>query len=168
MHPERAFDDPIDLSRYRDAYSSAGSQRSGQPEDKLPDGFYDCEVEEARLSRAPSTGNPMVIWRLRVVAGERRGVTASKIRVITDKTLSFLKEDLRRLGLVLNDINDLNARLHETVGRPISIYKKHNPERQWAEVSFVRPHDDQREAPGVQSERLFPDLKTGTDDDLPF
>ena len=175
MHPKHALDEPVDLSRFDEPYSQAESRRPSpdSDSDEVPDGIYEARVESAWLSRAMTTGNPMLLWKLRITGPEHSGATLTKVRVITEKTLNFLKEDLERLGVTLNRLSDLQNHLDDMLDREVTIFKKRNVERRWTDVNFMRNRPaeadiDPSRKPTRSEGRLFPNLKTGTDDDLPF
>lgn len=156
---------PVDLREFDDDFSRAES-RSPVAEpgyEEVPDGVYEASVEDVTLGRTINTGNPMIIWKLRIQGPNCQGRTLSKVRVITPKTISFVKEDLDRLDFHLDRFSDLNGRMHEMLDRPVRVFKKTNAERRWSEIYFLRT----RKAP--LSERSVEDAwATGTADDLPF
>lgn len=157
-HPE------VDLSRFDDEYARAGADGADwqPPYDEIPDGFYDAEVEDVQLGQTASTGNPMIVWKLRIRGPNCEGRALTKVRVITEKTLAYVKQDLERLDLHLDRLSDLPARADEMVDREVRIYKRTNPQRRWTDVFFVssRKGPAKESAPGRWA--------TGTDDDLPF
>ena len=175
MGPKYATEEPVDLSRFDDDYAKAEPQKpSDEPfADSIPDGVYEARIENVRLSRTLTTGNPMILWKLRILGSDHAGAAITKVRVITEKTLTMLKEDLVRVGVTIERLSELQGRLDEMVDREVTVFKKHNPERRFTEVSFLRNRpveadvDSPRKQP-ARNEALFPKLKTGTDDDLPF
>ncbi len=155
----------VDLSRFDDGYARAAAQRSETQTayEDIPDGFYDASVEEVQLGQTASTGNPMIVWKLRIHGPECVGKAITKVRIITDKTLGFVKQDLERLDLRLDRLSDLPARAEQMINREVRIFKRTNPQRQWTDVFFVPP----RRGPGSEARRQE-GWATGTDDDLPF
>ncbi len=159
------FTPDVDLSRFDDEYARATTQRrdAASVYDGIPDGFYDACVEEVQLGQTANTGNPMIVWKLRIRGPECEGKALTKVRVITDKTLAYLRQDLERLELHLDRLSDLPARAEEMIDREVRICKRTNPQRQWTDVFFVSGRK------GPSSERRGPgQWATGTDDDLPF
>ncbi|MEJ5367379.1 MAG: DUF669 domain-containing protein [Bryobacteraceae bacterium] len=162
-HPDRETE--IDLSRFDDEFAQAspvGVAAQSVYED-IPDGFYDASVESVDIGQTANTGNPMIVWRLRIRGPQCEGRAVTKVRVITHKTLGYVKRDLEQLGLCLDRLSDLPARCEEMVDRDVRIYKRSNPERRWTEVYFVSG----RKEPGREAGRS-PAWSTGTDDDVPF
>jgi hypothetical protein len=161
----QSWNHAIDLSGFDEEFARAETRLPAEEAalEEVPDGIYDTRVEDVTLNRTASTGNPMVIWRLRIHGSDFDGRTLTKVRVITQKTLSFVKEDLDRLDLHLERLSDLNQRMEEMVDREIRVFKRTNPERKWAEVYFMRARK------GPQTETSTEEAwRTGTDDDLPF
>lgn len=154
----------IDLSVYDDEYSRASVPQASQaqPYDDIPDGTYEADIEDVSVARTATTGNPMVLWKLRIQGPQCQGRAVTKVRVITSKTLGFLKRDLERLDLHLDRLSDLPARTGEMVDRRVRIYKRTNPERRWTEVYFLGLAEagQGQHGPGAWT--------TGSDDELPF
>jgi hypothetical protein len=78
----------------------------------------------------------MLSWKLRIVSEDFEGRTLNKIRVITEKTLGFLKEDLGRCGIQLTRLSELPLHLEEMTGLKINVLKK--TKDQWTDVYFVK------------------------------
>jgi hypothetical protein len=131
-----AEDAPIDLARFDEAFQRARLKEGENGQEIIPDGYYETIVEEVRLTRTARTGNPMVVWRLRIMSGEFHPRTLSKVRVITDKTLQFLKDDLERCGVHLERLSDLSLHLDEMFGLKINVMKK--TKDQWTDIYFVK------------------------------
>lgn len=156
--------DSIDLSAFDDDFRRIEQKPSAEPYvDEIPDGLYETRIEDVSLRRTATTGNPMLVWRLRILGPQCTGRTISRTRVITQKTLPFLKEDLRRLDFELVRMSDLEARMGEMLDREVRILKRTTPGSQWPEISLIQA----RKGPASES-RADDSWKTGTDDDLPF
>lgn len=156
---------PVDLREFDDDFSRTESRApSAEPGyEEVPDGIYETQVEDVTLGRTANTGNPMIVWKLRIQGPNCQGRTLSKVRVITPKTIPFVKEDLDRLDLQLDRLSDLNGRLHEMLDRPVRVFKKTNTERRWSDIFFLRARKPPHSEGG--SEEAW---RTGTTDDLPF
>lgn len=160
-----SFLSSVDLSRFDDGFAHAAPPRAEAQNayEDIPDGFYDASVEDVQIGQTASTGNPMIVWKLRIRGPECEGRAITKVRIITDKTLGFVKQDLERLELHLDRLSDLPARAEEMIDREVRICKRTNPQRQWPDVFFV----SSRKGPGGEP-RQRGNWATGTDDDLPF
>ncbi len=155
----------VDLREFDEDFARAESRQPSAEAmySDVPDGVYDTQVEDVVLGRTSSTGNPMIIWKLRIQGPQCEGRTLSKSRVITPKTIPFVKEDLERLEIQLDRLSDLNHRLDEMIDKTIRVYKKTNQERRWVDVYFLRARK------GPESEGTMESAwSTGTNDELPF
>ena len=159
------LDGPIDLTCFDDEYQKAEVRYGDAPPDPVPDGYYEVRVEETRLKKTPRTGNPMLVWKLRILGPRCRNSAITKTRIITAKTLPFVKEDLQILGLRLPRFSELEEHLEEMQERVVNVYKKTSGEG-WSDVYFTRPRVAVQNGGGeAEDARLFP---AGIDDDLPF
>ena len=129
-------DSGIDLSRLDDAFQRAKFKEGENAREEVPDGYYDTQVEEVRLGKTPRTGNPMLSWKLRIVSEDFEGRTLNKNRVITEKTLAFLKDDLARCGVHLTRLSELPLHMDEMFGLKINVLKK--TKDQWTDIYFVK------------------------------
>ncbi|MGC4051971.1 MAG: DUF669 domain-containing protein [Paludibaculum sp.] len=157
---------PVDLRQFDSAFGRSERQEpAARPnQDEVPDGYYDTRVEDVTLSRTHTTGNPMLVWRLRILGPTCQGRCVTKMRVITQKTVPFLKEDLERLGLHLTRLSEVQNRMDEMIDREIRIQKKTNPARKWADIYFTRD----RKGPASEPASSEAAWDAGIDDDVPF
>lgn len=70
------FDEPrghedIDLAQFDDDFAHAEVEE--REFETIPDGKYQVNVERAELTRAQTSGNPMLKWTLRILAPKFRG-----------------------------------------------------------------------------------------------
>jgi hypothetical protein len=130
-------DGAIDLARFDDEYSrlQAAVPEGGRRE--VPDGQYEVRVEEARLARTPRTGNPMIIWKLRILGPTHCGDTLTRTRIITSKTLGYVKRDLETFGIHLDRFSDLEQALAGMENFKLAVFKKRT-ENGWDDVYFLR------------------------------
>lgn len=128
-------DSQLDLTRFDDEYARVAQEHDNW--ETVPDGYYQTRVEDVRLSTTQTTGNPMLIWRLRVVGPTHCGATLSKTRIITSKTLGQVKRDLSYFGINLDRFSELPERLEEMVDRDATVFKKTSSSG-WSDVNLVR------------------------------
>ena len=121
------------------------------PYSDIPDGIYDAVIEEARLTETASSGRPIVIWTLRIQGPQAINRVLQKNRVITEKTIPWLKEDFEKCGLALSRLSDLANRIEEVNGKSLPIEKRTKDGR--ANIYFRWTQRKQTEI---------------TDDDVPF
>lgn len=130
-------DDSVDLSRFDDAYTRITTVTAGAGAgDDLPDGFYETQIEEARLGKAARSGHPMITFRLRITSGDHRGRLLVKNSFITDKSLPIVKDELARLNLNLERFSELPGHLAELSDKAVSVFKKRDGE--WVRIYFTR------------------------------
>jgi hypothetical protein len=94
------------------------------PADDIPDGVYDAVIEAVRLSETRSTGRPVVIWTIRIEGPRAVNRVVRKNKVISERTLPFLKDDLEKCGLRISRLSELGGRLDEMTGRPVQIERR--------------------------------------------
>jgi hypothetical protein len=133
-----------DLSQFDEAWKKSAVTNDDHYSD-IPDGRYEALIEEARLTTTASTGKPMVVWTLRIQGPVAANRTLPKTRVITDNTVAWLKEDLRKCGLDLERLSELPRRIHETEGLTMPIDKRTKDGRM--NVYFCWPERRQAAAP---------------------
>ena len=125
----------LDLSRFDEEYGKIAQESDGW--DSVPDGYYLTRVEDVRLSTTQTTGNPMVIWRLRITGPAHAGSTLTKTRIITSKTLGQVKRDLAFFGVNLERFSELPDHLDEMVDKEATVFKKTSSSG-WSDVNLVR------------------------------
>jgi hypothetical protein len=92
--------------------------------DEVPDGKYQVNVEKVELTRAKSTGNPMLKWQLRILGPQHRGRMLWRNSVITQNTLKWLKTDLHTCGLELQRLSDLQSNLGRLLDVKLEVNKR--------------------------------------------
>jgi len=71
----------------------------------IPDGKYQVNLERVELTRAQTSGNPMLKWTLRVIAPRFRGRLLWRNNVMaTRENIKRLKTDLHTCGLDLEKL----------------------------------------------------------------
>ncbi|MCU0247889.1 MAG: hypothetical protein MUC42_15065 [Bryobacter sp.] len=135
----------IDLSAFDEAYANAGRSTS-DPNLDVPDGQYRVMVEDVHVAET-RTGKPMIHWSLRVVGPAEADKRLVCPRVITDRTLSWIKEDFEKLGLRLNRLSECQDQLPQLAGREVMIDKRSDSKGstiyfRWPDRSLPVPDDD--------------------------
>jgi hypothetical protein len=113
----------IDLSCFDEEYSRVGGGDEA-PGAEIPDGEYSTIIEEVRLKESTHSSNPMLVWTLRIQGSNCNRQILHKNRVIMDRTLAWLKEDLQKCGISLTRLSSLPERLEEMRGLPIPVLKQ--------------------------------------------
>ena len=112
-----------ELSQFDEAWTKTPLANNDHYSD-IPDGHYEALIEEARVTTTASTGRPMVVWTLRIQGPIAANRTLPKTLVITDNTVAWLKEDLRKCGLDLERPSELPQRIHEIEGLVLPVEKR--------------------------------------------
>lgn len=139
----------LDLSQFDDAFRQSTVEQKPRG---VPDGRYRVTVEHVDLGETRSTGRPMLKWTLKITGPEYAGRLMWKNMVISDRTVSMVKEDLELCGLRLDSLNELPAHLGNLLDIPLEVTKKTNGE--YENVYFNKRLDG---GPSVED-----------DEDLPF
>lgn len=144
----------FDLTQFDDDFSEAPSEREY---DKIPDGKYQVVVEHVELTRAQSSGNPLLKWKLRILAPQCAGrILWRNSNFAAKESLKFLKSDLHLCKLDLERLSDLPGRLNELVGVRLEITMRTNGKNENVYFNkLIDKPDPAAAAPGL-------------DDPLPF
>jgi len=98
----------VDLSEYDDQYNDAP-----EPEfDSIPDGKYQVVVDKAEITKAKTSGNPMLKWTLKILGPTQVNRLLWTYHVLNNSTgQSWLKKDLNLCEVHLNKLSDLPKNL---------------------------------------------------------
>ena len=118
----------IDLAQFDDDYSNAPVEEKDF--DEVPDGKYQVNVEKVELTKAQSTGNPMLKWTLKILGPKCAGRLMWRNSVITKATLSWLKTDLSTCGLEIVGLSELSGRLGDLLDIKLEVTKRTKGENQ--------------------------------------
>jgi len=115
--------DDIDLTQFDDDFAEAEvEERDFEP---IPDGKYQVNVERVELTRAQTSGNPMLKWTLRIISPRFRGRLLWRNNVMaTRENIKWLKTDLHTCGLSLEKISDLPANLEKLINIKLEVTKR--------------------------------------------
>jgi hypothetical protein len=115
--------DSFDLAQFDDDYEGA-SVEEREFED-IPDGKYQVNVEKVELSRAQSSGNPMLKWTLRILGPRSKGRLLWRNNVMaTKENMKWLKTDLHTCGLELTKLSELPSRLGALLDVKLEVTKR--------------------------------------------
>ena len=109
----------VDLAQFDEGFIQSEVQE--QSFDPIPDGRYQVNVEKVEITRAQTSGAPMLKWTLRVLGPQLRGRLIWRNSVISNNSLRYLKTDLHRCGLDLEKISDLPAHLHKLLDVKLEV-----------------------------------------------
>jgi len=113
----------LDLAQFDDDFAQAEVEdREFEP---IPDGKYQVNIERVELTRAQTSGNPMLKWTLRVIAPQFRGRLLWRNNVIaTRENIKWLKTDLHTCGLDLEKLSELPNNLDKLLNVKIEVTKR--------------------------------------------
>ncbi len=122
---------------------------------EVPDGTYDVRIEDVELYTSPSSGNPVLKYTLRILGPEHANRIMWKRRAITDKTRSYVVDELRICGLEDLKFASLAQQLPDLIGVELEVSRKTNGEN--TNIYFKKQCGDTRAASSVEE-----------DDEIPF
>lgn len=113
----------LDLAQFDDDFSEAPIEE--REFEDVPDGKYQVKVEKVELTRAQSSGNPMLKWTLKILGPRFAGRLLWRNSVMASKeNLKWLKTDLHTCGLDIEKLSELPARLGDLLDVTLEITKR--------------------------------------------
>lgn len=106
----------------------------------LPDGQYVMKVDAVRF-KLSKTNRPMLEWELVVTDGKYKGRREWKFHLLDDEErIGWMKRDLFRAGLQLEDITKLESELPNLLDRElqIEIQTKNNNGKSYRNIYFQK------------------------------
>jgi hypothetical protein len=123
-HNDQPFgSEDLDLAQFDEDFAQAEVEdREFEP---IPDGKYQVNVERVELTRAQTSGNPMLKWTLRVIAPRFQGRLLWRNNVMaTRENIKWLKTDLHTCGLDLDKLSELPNNLDKLLNVKIEVTKR--------------------------------------------
>ncbi len=115
--------DDLDLAHFDDDFAAAEIEK--REFDELPDGKYQVAVDKVELTRAKTSGNPLLRWTLKVFSGQFAGRLLWRNNVMASRdNIRFLKTDLHVCGLDLEKLSDLPANLERLLDIKLEVTRK--------------------------------------------
>jgi hypothetical protein len=113
----------LDLAQFDDDFAQAEvDDREFEP---IPDGKYQVNVERVELTRAKTSGNPMLKWTLRVLGPQFRERVLWRNNVMaTPENIKWLKTDLHTCGLDLKKLSELPNNLDSLLDVKLEVTKR--------------------------------------------
>ncbi len=113
----------LDLAQFDDDFAEAPVEE--REFEEIPDGKYQVNVEKVELTRAQSSGNPMLKWTLKILGPRFAGRLLWRNSVMASKeNLKWLKTDLHTCGLDVEKLSDLPARLGDLLDVKLEVTKR--------------------------------------------
>ena len=113
----------LDLAQFDDDFAEAPVEE--REFEDIPDGKYQVNVEKVELTRAQSSGNPMLKWTLKILGPRFAGRLLWRNSVMASKeNLKWLKTDLHTCGLEIEKLSDLPTRLGDLLDVKLEVTKR--------------------------------------------
>jgi hypothetical protein len=113
----------LDLAQFDDDFAEAPVEE--REFEDVPDGKYQVKVEKVELTRAQSSGNPMLKWTLKILGPRCAGRLLWRNSVMASKeNLKWLKTDLHTCGVDIAKLSDLPNRLGDLLDVTLEITKR--------------------------------------------
>lgn len=113
----------LDLAQFDDDFAEAPVEE--REFEDIPDGKYQVNVEKVELTRAQSSGNPMLKWTLKILGPRFAGRLLWRNSVMASKeNLKWLKTDLHTCGLDIEKLSDLPTRLGDLLDVKLEVTKR--------------------------------------------
>ena len=111
----------MNLDQFNEEFAEAEVEKF----ESVPDGKYQVNVEKVELTKAKSSGKPMLKWCLRIQGPESQNRILWRNNLIYSKeNIKWLKTDLNTCGLELEKLSDLPANLHKLLDVKLEVIKR--------------------------------------------
>ena len=150
----------IDLNKL---WNDTPSQLRTSVKDLLPKGKYVGVILEAVHGYTKTTQNDCIKYTFKIKGGDHNGRNVFETKVITEKTIPWVKSELKNLNIEINRLDDLAIALEGLLGKEVDLYVTVSPARgDFSESNRVNIN-------GFHVEHT-PDMFSGgeSEDDLPF
>ena len=113
----------LDLAQFDDDFAEARVEE--REFEDIPDGKYQVNVDKVELTRAQSSGNPMLKWTLKILGPRFAGRLLWRNSVMASKeNLKWLKTDLHTCGLEIEKLSELPSRLGNLLDVKLEVTKR--------------------------------------------
>ena len=123
----------------------------------VPDGKYQVNVDRVELTRAQTSGNPMLKWTLRILAPTHKGRLLWRNNVMaSNENIKWLKQDLYTCGLQLQKLSDLPGHLEQLLNIKLEVTKRTRGENENIYFNRRIVMADDAGAPGAAMDDMIP------------
>ena len=114
--------DAAELAKFDKDFADAPVDETTE---SVPDAKYQVNVDKVELTKAKSTGNPMLKWTLRILGPKyvNRFLWRNNV-MLTKENIRWLKADLHTCGLDLKKLSDLPANLEKLLDVKLEVTKR--------------------------------------------
>ncbi len=154
-HYENQSNSNLDLAQFDDAFETAEVEE--REFEAVPDGKYQVNVDRVELTRAQTSGNPMLKWTLRVLAPTHKGRLLWRNNVMaSNENIKWLKQDLYTCGLQLQKLSDLPGHLEQLLNIKLEVTKRTRGENENIYFNRRIVMADDAGAPGAAMDDMIP------------
>ena len=160
VHPAVSFEDgfvhfPVQAAQFDDAFETAEVEE--REFEAVPDGKYQVNVDRVELTRAQTSGNPMLKWTLRILAPNHKGRLLWRNNVMaSNENIKWLKQDLFTCGLQLQRLSDLPGQLEQLLNVKLEVTKRTRGENENIYLNRRIVLADDVGAPGAAMDDMIP------------
>lgn len=113
----------LDLARFDDDFQLAEVEE--REFEDIPDGKYQVKIDKVELTKAQSSGNPMLKWTFKILGPKCAGRLLWRNSVFASKeNLKWFKTDLHTCGVDIQKLSDLPARLGDLLDVALEVSKR--------------------------------------------
>ena len=154
-HYENQSNSNLDLAQFDDAFETAEVEE--REFEAVPDGKYQVNVDRVELTRAQTSGNPMLKWTLRILAPTHKGRLLWRNTVMaSNENIKWLKQDLYTCGLQLQKLSDLPGHLEHLLNIKLEVTKRTRGENENIYFNRRIVMADDTGAPGAAMDDMIP------------
>ena len=112
----------VDLAGFDDEFETIPAEPEG---DDIPDGKYQVRIDSFEITRSKTSGNPMLKWKLRILAPRCVGRILWRNSVLRNdpENLRWTKKDLATVGVRLSKLSELPDHVDAIIGRCVEVSK---------------------------------------------
>lgn len=138
----------VDLASFDDEFETLPEE----PEtDEVPDGKYQARIDGFEITRSKTSGNPMLKWKLRIIAPRCVGRILWRNSVLRNdpESLRWIKKDLAVVGVRIGKLSELPDHVEAIVGRTVEISKTTRGDYDSIYLNKLVQMDDEAEGTGA-------------------
>jgi len=166
-----------ELGEFQEMWDGAQKRKEelgNKKAEKIPDGEYQCEVEEVAMQRSKSSGKLMLKWQMGILLGEHAGrkiwkysmlPQAGELADTNQKRVENLTVEFARCGVVLPRIADIEDKIDDLLKRKVAVRVK-SGSGDMPYINIMRGVEEPVGAAAKQSFGAAP--KKRVTDDFPF
>lgn len=113
----------VDLSDLDEVFAQTEAPSESKSFDEPPDGRYNVQVAKAEI-KTSKNGNRYLSLQLRILDGDHEGrYLFHRCMLVTRQNLTFLRKDLKTMGVELEKASDLPSKLDALLDKQLRTKK---------------------------------------------